>query len=109
MPDSRRIRADFLRAVTRPEPALDLARTALLVAAESDPNVDVDGHLHTLETWAAELRARLDPEWNNLQKLARLRSFLFDDLGFRGDQKDYYNPSNVLLHEVMQRRRGIPL
>jgi regulator of sirC expression with transglutaminase-like and TPR domain len=104
-----RIRADFARMVKRPEPALDLARAALLVAAEADPNVDVDGELRTLETWAEELRARLEPGWNNLQKLARLRAFLFDDLGFRGDDKDYYSPRNSLLHEVMGRRRGIPL
>ena len=93
----------------RPEPALDLARAALLVAAESDPNVDVDGELHTLDSWAAELRSRLEPDWNNLQKLARLRSFLFDDLGFRGNHSDYYNPSNSLLHRVIEGRRGIPL
>jgi regulator of sirC expression with transglutaminase-like and TPR domain len=95
--------------VKRPEPSLDLARAALLVAAESDPNIDIDAHVHTLESWAAELQARLDPGWNNLQKLARLRAFLFDDLGFRGDHRDYYDPRNSLLHEVMERRLGIPL
>jgi regulator of sirC expression with transglutaminase-like and TPR domain len=109
MQGSDRIRADFVQMIQRPEPAIDLARTALLVAAESDPNVDVDGELRTLETWAEELRGRLDPEWNNLQKLARLRSFLFDDLGFRGDRTDYFSPSNSLLHEVLKRRLGIPL
>ena len=103
------IRADFVNQVERPERAIDLARTALLVAAESDPNVDVDGTLHTIDTWAKDLRARLEPDMNNLQKLARLRRFLFDELGFRGDRKDYYNPSNSLLHEVILRRRGIPL
>jgi regulator of sirC expression with transglutaminase-like and TPR domain len=95
--------------VHRPDPAFDLARAALLVAAESSPNVDVDGHLATLESWARDLRALVEPEMNNLQKLARLRRFLFDQLGFRGDHKDYYNPSNSLLHEVMVRRRGVPL
>jgi len=103
------IRADFARLLRRPEAKLDLARAALLVAAESDPNVDVDVQLHTLDSWAEELRSRLDPSWNNLQKLARLRRFVYDDLGFRGDHKDYYSPSNSLLHEVMERRLGIPL
>jgi regulator of sirC expression with transglutaminase-like and TPR domain len=104
-----RIRDDFVRAVARPEPALDLARAALLVAAESDPRVDVDHQLHTLESWAAELKARLEPGWNNLQKLARLRSFVFEDLGFRGDSRDYFSPSNSLLNQVMERRMGVPL
>lgn len=109
MSGSDQIRDDFVQMVQRPEPAIELARTALLVAAESDPNVDVDGELRTLESWADELKSRLDPDWNNLQKLARLRSFLFDDLGFRGDRTDYFSPSNSLLHEVLKRRLGIPL
>src|SRR5438128_9062937 len=102
-------RADFVRMVQGPEPAIDLARTAPLVAAESDPSVDVDGELATLESWAAELRSRLDPNWNNLQKLARLRAFVFEELGFRGARDDYFSPSNSLLHEVLKRRLGIPL
>jgi len=103
------IRADFARMVKRPEPAFDLARAALLVAAESDTNVDVDGKILTLDGWAEQLRAQLDPDWNNLQKLARLRNLIFEDLRFRGAHDDYYSPSNSLLHEVMERRRGIPL
>lgn len=103
------IRDDFVRTVRRPERALDLARAALLVAAESDPRLDVDGQLHTLDSWAATLSQRLEPEWNNLQKLARLRSFVFEELGFRGDDQDYFSPSNSLLHEVMARRLGVPL
>jgi len=103
------IRADFIQMVKRPEPSIDLARVALLVAAESDPHIDVDGELRTLESWAAELRGRLEPGWNNLQKLARLRAFVFEELGFRGDRLDYFSPSNSLLHQVIHRRRGIPI
>ena len=103
------IRADFVQMVSRPDEALELARVALLVAAESDLDVDIDGELRQLERWADELRGRITPDLNNLQKLARLRSFVFDDLGFRGDRRDYYSPSNSLLHQVMKRRRGIPL
>ena len=95
--------------VSGPDEALELARVALLVAAESDVDVDVDGELRQLEGWADQLKSRVTPELNNLQKLARLRAFVFDELGFRGDRRDYYSPSNSLLHEVMKRRRGIPL
>jgi len=109
MPGSEQTRADFARLMQQPEPAIDLARAALLIAAESDPDVDVEVELRHLETWAEELRARLEPGWNNLQKLARLRAFVYEHLGFRGDQHDYYSPRNSLLHEVLRRRRGIPL
>lgn len=104
-----RIRAEFLRMVSRPEPAIGLAHAALLVAAESDPRLDVEGELRTLAGWVDDLRARIEPGWTTLQRLARLRSFTFEHLRFRGDRADYHSPSNALLHEVIQRRRGIPL
>ena len=100
---------DFEAMLQRPDDALELARTALLVAAGCDPSVDVDGELVRLGEWADELKRRIDPEWNNLQRLARLRAFLFEELGFRGDREDYFSPSNSLLHQVFDRRRGIPL
>jgi regulator of sirC expression with transglutaminase-like and TPR domain len=109
MSDSDSIREAFVTMVKGPETDIELARVALLVAAEADPNVDVDGELMVLSRWADELRSRLDPSWNNLQKLARLRAFVFEDLGFRGDRTDYFSPSNSLLHEVLKRRLGIPL
>jgi len=109
MGSNERIRADFERLVKRPESKFDLARAALLIAAEADPNVDVDGEIHTLESWASQLRAQLDPSWNNLQKLARLRNFVYEELRFRGDRRDYYSPSNSLLNQVMGRRLGVPL
>ena len=103
------VREHFVQMIQRPERAIELARTALLVAAESDPNVDIERAVGTLEAWGGELASRLDPSWNNLQKLARLRAFVFEELGFRGDRLDYYSPNNSLLHEVMERRRGVPL
>jgi regulator of sirC expression with transglutaminase-like and TPR domain len=109
MATSEEIRAQFERMMRRPEAALDLARAALLIAAESDPQVDVEGELKRLDGWGEQLRAKIAPDANNLQKLARLRNFLFEELGFAGDGKDYFSPSNSLLHQVIERRKGIPL
>ena len=103
------LNADFIDLIQRPDDALELARAALLVAAECDANVDVDDELSRIREWGDELASRIDPQWNNLQRLARLRAFLFEELGFRGDRTDYFSPSNSLLHEVVQRRRGVPL
>ena len=103
------LNAEFIDLIQRPDDSLELARAALLVAAECDANLDVPGELARIREWGDELARRIDPEWNNLQRLARLRAFLFEELGFRGDRSDYFSPSNSLLHEVVQRRRGIPL
>lgn len=103
------VRADFERMIRLPEPSIELARAAFVIAAESDLSVNVEREMRTLDQWAAEFQGRLQPDWNNLQKLARLRAFVYEDLRFRGDHRDYYSPSNSLLHEVMKRRLGIPL
>ena len=109
MTDLALIRQHFQEMIRRPEPEIDLARSALLVAAENDPTLDVEAELAKLDAWADELGRRLDPSWNNLQRLARLRSYMYEELGFKGDVQGYYSPENSLLHSVMTRRLGIPL
>lgn len=42
-------------------------------------------------------------------RLERLRAHLCDDLGFRGNQEDYYDPRNSYLNDVLERRKGIPI
>lgn len=103
------IRTEFVRMLRQDEQSFDLARGALIVAAETDPETDIDGTLEQLDVWANQLREQLEPSFNNLQKLARLRAFAFEHLGFRGDRRDYYNSNNSLLNQVMERRRGVPI
>jgi len=102
-------RREFQEMMQRPDAEIDLARTALIVAAENDPTLDVDAEMARLDRWADELGRRIDPTWNNLQRLARLRTFMYEELGFKGDVRGYYSPANSLLHSVMARRLGIPL
>ena len=109
MTDPALTRQHFQEMLQRPDAEIDLARTALLVAAENDPTLDVDTEMARLETWARELGRRIEPGWNSLQRLARLRTFMYEDLGFKGDVRGYYSPANSLLHSVMTRRLGIPL
>lgn len=95
--------------MARPDDDIDLAHAALLVAAEDDPDSDPAESLATLRSWGDELAARIAPECNSLQRLARLRNFMFEELGFRGDVRGYHSPENSLLHSVMERRLGVPL
>lgn len=95
--------------MARPDGEIELARAALLVAAEDDPGLDPADALATLRSWGDELAARVAPECNSLQRLARLRNFLYEELGFRGDVRGYHSPANSLLHSVMERRLGVPL
>ena len=35
--------------------------------------------------------------------------FIFEDLNFRGDNKDYHNPAIGFIDQVIERRKGLPI
>ena len=88
---------------------LDLALAALLVARQEYPDLDVSGYLGRLDAMAAELREALGGETAPLQVMLQLNRYLFEELGFRGNDDEYYDPRNSFLNEVLDRRTGIPL
>lgn len=46
---------------------------------------------------------------SNYKKFEKFREYFFDELGFTGDSKDYYNIENMVLNRVINRRHGIPI
>ncbi|HEV2705878.1 MAG TPA: transglutaminase-like domain-containing protein [Pyrinomonadaceae bacterium] len=100
-------RTRFALEVLQREEAIDLGRAALLVAAEEDARCDVGRSLEVLEALGAEARARV--ERGEGSRVEALNRYLFDELGFVGNQTDYYDPRNSLLHHVLERRTGIPI
>jgi regulator of sirC expression with transglutaminase-like and TPR domain len=82
------------------ERGVRLDEAALLIAAHVDHDLDMNAELARLDDIAARC-----PE----PTLDGVLALLFRDLGFRGDTDDYYDPANSLLHEVVTRRRGIPI
>jgi len=92
-----------------PDERIDLAKAALLIARDEYPNLDIPAYLHRLETMAAELAERLAGATDADTVIPTLNAYLFDELGFRGNQVDYYNPRNSFLNDVLDRRLGIPI
>ena len=88
----------FTELVRLPEADIDLALGALLVAAAAQPDLDPAPSLAALD----ELAAGVDG-------LVALCRRLFVEMGFRGDQRNYYSPANSFLNRVLERRRGIPI
>src|SRR5262245_8383360 len=95
--------------LTRPDPAIDLAHAALLIACEEYPDLEVAGYLSRLDALGATLRARFDPGDAPQARVDRLNQYLFSELGFRGNTEDYYDPRNSYLNDVLDRRVGIPI
>jgi len=102
-------RQQFTQEVAQPEGQINLARAALLMAWEEYPDLDVDEYLSALDTMADEVAERLEPERYPLKIIRTLNRYLFDDLGFSGNAKEYYDPRNSYLNQVIERRTGIPI
>ncbi len=90
-----------------PDAPLDLAELALLLARDEYPALDVEAYLSELDGMAHEAREHL--RGSLAQRVKGLCRYLFHDMGFRGNQQDYYDARNSYLNEVLDRRTGIPI
>jgi len=99
----------FAALLARDDGGIELARACLQIAEDAYPGLDVDGYLGEIERFAKRLGARLAPDAAVEDRVIALNEFLFADLGFNGNARDYYDPRNSYLNEVIDRRRGIPI
>lgn len=110
-PEPTTVRERFARAVSVPDAQLDLGEAALLIAAEEYDGLDVTTELARLDELARQARIRIgdvslgDPD----ELVRRFHRFLFGELGFKGNDEDYYDPRNSFLNDVLERRTGLPI
>jgi regulator of sirC expression with transglutaminase-like and TPR domain len=103
----------FAELVSREDARIDVAQGCLMIAQDAYPALEVEPYLGEIERMALALRGRIgqaqgaadSPE----ERIAALNQFLFEDLGYRGNTDEYYDPRNSYLNEVMDRRTGIPI
>jgi regulator of sirC expression with transglutaminase-like and TPR domain len=120
MVERQRARQEFISSIAGNDASIDLARTALLIAAEEYPDLDIDKQFERLEELAVQVRLHLHKEEKQTvvppttmtqgrEVLRALNTVLFVQEQFQGNRADYYNPQNSFLNEVLARRLGIPL
>ena len=102
-------RSELEALARRPEPEMDLARGALLIAKEEYPQLSVDQYIGRLDQLAEKVRDRLDDETAPLVVMGELIETLYQDEHFRGNRDAYYDPRNSFLNDVLDRGLGIPL
>jgi regulator of sirC expression with transglutaminase-like and TPR domain len=102
-------RQRFIQEVRQPDEYIDLERAALYIAQETYPDLDVEEYVAALDAMAEEVRERLPCEDYPLRTIKVINHYLYQDLGFRGNQQDYYNPQNSFLNDVIEYRVGIPI
>jgi regulator of sirC expression with transglutaminase-like and TPR domain len=100
-------RRQLIDMVARPEDEVDLARASLLVACDEYPELELDPYLQRLDAMAEAVRVRLGA--SAPAAVAGLNRVLFEEEGFRGNTREYYDPRNSFLNDVLDRRTGIPI
>jgi regulator of sirC expression with transglutaminase-like and TPR domain len=90
-----------------PDAPLDLAELSLSLARDEYPSLDVEAYLSELDGMAHEARDHVRGSLTS--RVKGLCRYLFHDLGFRGNQKNYYDARNSYFNDVLDRRTGIPI
>jgi len=107
--DFARSRQYFQQEIAQPDEQIDLALCALYIAQEEYPDLDIFEYVNALDTIAAEIEERLPTQKYPLRIIQSINQYLYDELGFRGNTVEYYDPRNSFLNEVIERRVGIPI
>jgi regulator of sirC expression with transglutaminase-like and TPR domain len=115
---SPRLLDAFSSVALSPDP--DLAVAALMIARIEYPDLDANRYVAQLDFIGDEACRRLSsaelpadtPHNVDAERYARvtaLNAYLFEELGFAGNEADYSDPRNSFLNEVIDRRTGIPI
>ncbi|MFN0315928.1 MAG: SirB1 family protein [Burkholderiales bacterium] len=99
----------FQRIVRQPDDQIDLARAALLIAKGRNHSLDVERYIAELDFLGTTLRRRMAEDAGVMLRIGALNQFLFQEHGFAPNLKDYYDPRNSFLNEVLDRKVGIPI
>jgi regulator of sirC expression with transglutaminase-like and TPR domain len=107
----------FAHLVRKPDRELDLERAALVVAETEYPGLNVADYIAKLDTFGHLARQRLrslgiDPAAPGVapaDAMPAILRLLYQELRFRGNVAEYYDPRNSFLNQVIDRRTGIPI
>ncbi len=87
----------------------DLEAATWLLAQTQFPGINVEAYQALLDGYANSLRERMDRRGRASMTLEKINRYLFDELGFKGNEQNYYEPDNSYLNRVLDRRTGNPI
>jgi regulator of sirC expression with transglutaminase-like and TPR domain len=88
---------------------LDLEYGSWLLAQTQYPAINVSAYQAILDSYVIELRERLAGCHGPEKILATVNQYLFAELGYSGNEQNYYEPENSYFNKVIDRRVGNPI
>ncbi len=101
---------NYLRQILEEDPPKGrLDRAALELAAIDNPDLAPEPILDQLNELAANLGDRLRNFNDGREFVEKAQAYLFEELGFHGNEQDFFDSRNSCLDQVLERRTGIPI
>ena len=88
---------------------LDVEEGSLLLAQTQYPDINVLAYQALFDSYAADLREQVDSNAPAEHVIAVINHYLFEELGYQGNEEEYYDPDNSYLNRVVDRRTGNPI
>jgi len=105
----KQTRSRFAALAALPDDEIRLDEAALLIAAETEDNIDTSLYLKALDLLAKKFEKNSDARSNLGISVNSLIDFIHVEEGFSGNIKNYYDPCNSYLNRVIDSRHGIPI
>ena len=99
----------FLAFCLRHGEAFDLEEGAWKLAQTQYPDINLTGYQALLDSFANDLREPVHSAAEPEEIFEVLNGYLFEKLGFYGNEEQYYDPDNSYLNRVLDRRTGNPI
>jgi len=73
------------------------------------PDLDVDEYIQKINRIGMSLKESINDVKNPTYLISMLNEHFFENLGFSGDEDDYFDPKNNFLNEVIDKKSGLPI
>ena len=100
---------EYFASLVQSDAEFPLLETAISLAQDEYPDLDVQRVLGEVDQLLARLKRRVPVDAVPLQKLRAVNQFFFRDLSFRSNVNNYYDPDNSYVNVVLRTRCAIPI
>ena len=100
----------FQHLIAKSDGDVALETAALVVAEAEYPGLNLARYKGKLDRMGRRARKLVqDSMLDGTPPIVPILRMLYEEMGFRGNVSDYYDPKNSFLNDVLDRRLGIPI
>jgi len=86
-----------------------LEKAVLMLSRFGNPTIRIGDYERKMDQMARQIGTDIAYTPSIQEKMQILLQFVFRELRFRGDSKEYHSPENAFIDRVIDRRKGLPI